>query len=247
MISLALGAITWGLLIFLNDVSSFIPKVSRLFTLLGGTTDGFIQFACYVAFFYGILELRKKQTDISTEMNGFSLGLLPSEDQLVLSADEVADIKLNLISQQKNGQSYMLSDFIKKACTQYRNDNSVAETLHVLDVQMDNSKEQTESSLSMVRYMISAIMSLGFIGTLLGLTSAIGNAHLAQTEEGMPILTAYLNAAFDTTLVALLLGLILNYLYHGYIESLDSFYAKTKTYIVDNLISRIYNPKSSMA
>src|SRR5690625_5701439 len=69
----------------------------------------------------------------------------------------------------------------------------------------------------MVRYLIAAIMSLGFIGTLSGLTSAIGNADLARTEEGMSILTSYLNVAFDTTLVALVLGLILNYLYYNYL------------------------------
>jgi biopolymer transport protein ExbB/TolQ len=92
----------------------------------------------------------------------------------------------------------------------------------------------------MVRYLIGSIMSLGFIGTLIGLSKAIGNAHLAKTDEGMPLLTSFLNVAFDTTMVALILGLILNYFYHRFIEDIDKFYAKSKTYIVDNLISRIY-------
>src|SRR5690625_6472995 len=98
----------------------------------------------------------------------------------------------------------------------------------------------------MVRYLIAAIMSLGFIGTLSGLTSAIGNADLARTEEGMSILTSYLNVAIDTTLVALVLGLILNYLYYNYLGILDNFYARSKRYIVDNLISRIYRHTQSV-
>ena len=67
-------------------------------------------------------------------------------------------------------------------------------------------------------------------------------AHLAQTEEGMPEITRNLNIAFDTTLVALLIGLILNFFYHRYLENIDTFYSRTKSYIIDNLISRIYVP-----
>ena len=44
----------------------------------------------------------------------------------------------------------------------------------------------------------------------------------------------------DTTLVALLTGLVLNFFYHRYLENLDTFYSRTKAYIIDNLISRIY-------
>lgn len=242
LLSLGLAIVTWILLLFLNDISSILPAAQRVFTMLGGTMNGYIQLACYFAFYYGVLELRSKNNTIKSEYEGFALNILPDEDQLVLSPDEVSDIKLSVLDLQKRGFNFLLTDFVKKACTQYRNDNSISETLQVLDVQIENNKEETESSLSMVRYMINAIMSLGFIGTLIGLTTAIGNAHLAKTEEGMPILTGYLNSAFDTTLVALILGLILNYFYHVYVESLDSFYAKTKSYIVDNLISRIYKP-----
>ncbi len=242
LLSLGLATITWVLLIFLNDISSIIPAAQRIFTMFGGTWTGYIQFGCYFAFYYGILELQSKNRKIKDEYEGFALNILPDEDQLVLSPDEVSDIKLSVLDLQKRGFNFLITDFIKKACTQYRNDNSISETLQVLDVQIENNKEETESSLSMIRYMINAIMSLGFIGTLIGLTTAIGSAHLAKTEEGMPILTGYLNSAFDTTLVALILGLILNYFYHTYVESLDAFYAKTKGYIVDNLISRIYKP-----
>ena len=38
----------------------------------------------------------------------------------------------------------------------------------------------------------------------------------------------------------LLTGLVLNFFYHRYLENLDTFYSRTKSYIIDNLISRIY-------
>ena len=98
----------------------------------------------------------------------------------------------------------------------------------------------SEGKLETVRYLLGAVISLGFIGTLIGLSSSIGMAHLAKTVEGMPEITRNLNVAFDTTLVALLTGLVLNFFYHRYLENLDTFYSRTKAYIIDNLISRIY-------
>ena len=76
---------------------------------------------------------------------------------------------------------------------------------------------------------------------MLGLSSSIGMAHLAKTAEGMPEITRNLNLAFDTTLVALLIGLILNFFYHRYLKEMDTFYSRSKAYVIDNLISRIYH------
>jgi len=239
-ISLVAATALWFILSLLVNATAPIPAIQRLFIMLGGTPNGYIQAICYVAFFYAIIELYQMRKYLRQQYTGFELNLLPVEDQLILTPDQVAEIKLSVLDIEKRGMVYLVSDFIKKACTQYRNDQSISETLQVLDVQIENTKEEMEGNLSMVRYLIAAIMSLGFIGTLIGLTNAIGNAHLAQTGEGMVILTSYLNIAFDTTLVALVLGLILNYLYNNYLGIMDNFYALSKRYIVDNLISRIY-------
>src|SRR5690625_7506266 len=72
----------------------------------------------------------------------FQLKLLPEEDQLILTPDQVAEIKLSVLEIEKRGLFYLVSDFIKKACTQYRNDQSISETLQVLDVQIERSEER---------------------------------------------------------------------------------------------------------
>jgi chemotaxis protein MotA len=56
-------------------------------------------------------------------------------------------------------------------------------------------------------------------------------------------ITSSLNLAFDTTLVALVVGLILNFFYHQYLQEVDTFYSRTRGYVIDNLISRIYKPE----
>ena len=240
-ISIAFAITIWLMLILLASITSVIPKLQRIFEMLGGS-GGYIHLLMYVAFIYGMLELSRHQKFIKKQYEGFNLNLLPVADQLVLSPEEVSNIKLVMLDLEKRGFNFLVSDFIKKACTQYRNDKSITDTLQVFDAQVNSSKDEIEGGLEMVKYMISAIISLGFIGTLVGLSTAIGKAHLAKTAEGMPEITGHLNVAFDTTLVALLLGLVLNFFFHKYLGDLDTFFAKTKAYIIDNLISRIYNP-----
>ncbi len=238
-ISLSIAITLWVCLMVLASITEGL-YMQRIFQMLGGVGHGYIHVFMYTFFIYGMFELKDNHKYIKTQYGGFDLNLLPKEEQRVISPTEVAQIKLNTIDLEKRGFSFLVADFIKKACTQYRNDQSINDTLQVLDAQVDNSKGELEGNLELVRYMISAVVSLGFIGTLTGLSTAIGMAHLAKTEEGMPLITSHLNVAFDTTLVALILGLILNFFYHRYLEDMDTFYSRSKSHIIDHLISRIY-------
>lgn len=239
-ISIAIAAVIWIVLIILANLFSRQPEAYRVLTLLGGSKLGFIQFISYAIATFAMLHLRDMNAHIKSQFKGFDLKLLPEEDQLILTPEEVADIKLSVIEIEKRGIFYLVTQFIKNTCTQYRNNQSIPETMQVLESQIGNSKEEMDGKLNLIRYLISSVMSVGFIGTIIGLASAIGNAHLANSSEGLSILTSYLAVAFDTTLVALLLGLILNYSYTQYLERMDVFYAQSKSYVLDNLVSRIY-------
>ncbi len=237
-----IGAVAlWLILTFFASLTNEGTGMQRFFELLGGSSKGYIQAMIYGVFLYSLFDLLAKRKFLQEQYQGFKLGFLPEQDQLVLTSEEVAKIKLHTIQIEQAGQPSLVGDFIKKACTQYRNDQSISETLQVFNTQVDNSKEEMEGDLELVRYLLGAIISLGFIGTLLGLSSSIGMAHLAKTAEGMPEITRSLNLAFDTTLVALLIGLVLNFFYHRYLKEMDTFYSRSKAYVIDNLISRIYH------
>ncbi|REA58094.1 hypothetical protein DSL64_22185 [Dyadobacter luteus] len=241
-ISIVAAVMIWFALILLASMS-LGAGFKRFFEAFGGSFGGYVHAVIYTAFIFGLLEVLDYQKFIKKQNEGFKLNLLPVQDQLILSPEEVAKIKLNVIDLEKHGLSYLLTDFIKRACTQYRNNQSIGETLQVLNAQIDNSKTELEGRLEIARFLISAIASLGFIGTILHLAAAIGLFHLAKTEEGMPLITQSLNVSFDTTFIALFLGLILSYFYHRYLENLDTFYSRMRSYIIDNLISRIYKPQ----
>ncbi|MEN9416058.1 MAG: hypothetical protein RLZ62_2362 [Bacteroidota bacterium] len=238
LISFFVALILWMILIGIADS---LPEIGikRLLVIFGGTTNGYIQMLTIAAFVYGMLDLGHKSKLINREREGFYLNLLPTEENVQLSPEDVIEIRGSIAQIEHRGFRYLVAEFIKKACNQYRNDQSVGETLHVIGAQISNSKSEAESRLEVTRYVISAISALGFIGTVMGLAESIGLAHLAADPAKINLITSNLYVAFDTTLVSLLLSLVLTYRYHIYLEYLDAFYSQSEAYIIDNLVSRI--------
>lgn len=68
---------------------------------------------------------------------------------------------------------------------------------------------QAESNYGMVKMFIWAIPILGFLGTVIGITQALGNLNLTELEATSKNLAGGLQVAFDTTALALSLVFIL--------------------------------------
>jgi MotA/TolQ/ExbB proton channel family len=239
IISFSLAITIWMLLIFMASVTPTDTFGFRIIQIMGGSKDGVIQMLTYAAFFLGFFELLEKEKYLKNQYEGFDLRLLPLETNAKLSELDISHINDRIIDMETHGQTSLLAVSIKRVCSLYGVNRSVNDALQIVDAKIGTAKEESEGQLEIIRYIINAISALGFIGTVVGLSVAIGNSGLAKTEAGMHTITQYLYLAFDTTLVALLLGLVLNYRYHGYLERLDTFYSRTKLYIIDNLICRI--------
>jgi len=73
----------------------------------------------------------------------------------------------------------------------------------------DVDAERLHSSYALVRVIIWAIPILGFLGTVIGITLAIANLAPDALEDSLPLVTAGLGVAFDTTALALGLSIVL--------------------------------------
>lgn len=212
----------------------------RILIMLGGTMpEGIIQGVTYFLFFFGIFELWAVSNRITCETDAFSAHLLPEEENWVLSPEDVNQLKLNMQHLEKT-QKFLLTDLIKKACTKYRLGKSASEVLGVVDSQVKIYAAEMESEQAFIRYTAWAIPSVGFIGTVLGIAASLGFAHEANTPEGISKVTSMLAVAFDTTLVALCLSLILMLGIHSVEKRQDSLFSKMNAYVIENLINRFY-------
>lgn len=96
--------------------------------------------------------------------------------------------------------------------------------------------ERLDSELSMLRYIAWAIPAIGFIGTVRGIGGALSQAHKAVTGDISGV-TEGLGTAFNSTLVALLLSLVLMFLLHQLQLAQERLVLDAETYL-DNRVLR---------
>ncbi len=122
----------------------------------------------------------------------------------------------------------------------YRNTSNVQHAADAIESSVDTIATQLESGNNMIRYIIWAIPSIGFVGTVRGIGTALAQADeaLAGDIAGM---TASLGVAFNSTLVALLISLVLMLFMHLLNSRQDKMVIRTQESCERHLLSHLHN------
>lgn len=233
-IALLITAICMMLLGLTDKESS--PGFYRILILLGGDVKngGYVQGFTYLAFFWSWFEVKEKLKVIKRERKAFKLGLIPTSEKHVFMPADINNLKFKLIEFEKK-EKYILSDLLKKACTKFRTSGSLSELIDIVSIQIEVSQEKAEGDQSVIRYLTWVIPSIGFVGTVIGISQALIVANSGDMEK----ITALLGVAFDTTLVALILSIIIMWFVHQLQEETDRFHSDLKEFVIENLINKI--------
>ena len=95
--------------------------------------------------------------------------------------------------------------------------------------------DRLDSELSNLRYIAWAIPAIGFIGTVRGIGDALGEAHKAVTGDVSGV-TEGLGVAFNSTLIALLISIVLMFLLHQLQLAQERLVLDSETYLDQRLI-----------
>jgi biopolymer transport protein ExbB/TolQ len=116
--------------------------------------------------------------------------------------------------------------------------DNVQSTSDAIESSVEALAIKQEAENSMIRYLIWAIPSIGFIGTVRGIGHALSQADqaLAGDISGM---TNSLGIAFNSTLVALLISIILMFMLHQLQRLQDGLVVDTQDYCESFLLNRI--------
>lgn len=233
-IALLFTAICMILLAVTNKENS--PTLYRILVLLGGDVinGGYIQGLTYFAFVWAWFEVKEKLRVIARERKAFKMNLIPTSEKVVFMPADINNLKFKLIEFDKK-EKYILSDLLKKACTKFRTSGSLSELIDIVSIQIEVSQEKAEGDQSVIRYLSWVIPSLGFIGTVIGISQSLVYANSGDMEK----ITSLLGVAFDTTLVALVLSVFLMWFVHQLQEETDRFHSDLKEFVIDNLINKI--------
>ena len=103
---------------------------------------------------------------------------------------------------------------------------------------VETEADRLESELSMIRYIAWAIPSIGFIGTVRGIGSALSLAHRA-VDGDISGVTQNLGVAFNSTFIALLISIVIMFLVHQLQLLQERQVFETEVYTDQNLIAHL--------
>jgi len=208
----------------------------RVTLLLGGDIvgGGYIQGLTYFAFFLALFETRDKITAIHRERRAFSMNVIPTNEKNVFLPNDINNLKFKLIELNRK-EHFILVDLLKKTCTKFRSADNLGELIDIVSMQVEIYHDKAESEQSIIRYLVWVIPSLGFIGTVIGISMALAIANSGD----MNAITTALAVAFDTTLVALVLSVIIMWYLHEMQEKSDKLHSDVKEFVIENFINKI--------
>jgi len=110
-------------------------------------------------------------------------------------------------------QSYLYARALKSALQRFASTGNIQDSFNAVNEVCDTESDRLDSELSMVRYIAWAIPSIGFIGTVRGIGDALGQADKA-VQGDISGVTASLGVAFNSTLIALVISILVMFLLH---------------------------------
>ena len=242
LISFLIAILIWAVIILGYKFLGSTLYVQRIFETMGGNAlnGGYIQFITYFFFIYAMIDIVTINRMIGREEEILDKSMLPEATHKVINSGDVMDLKHKSIAlEAEQGSSFFLTQLIIRACTKFRSNESVPEVIETTIRQSQLDAQRLDSNQSMLRYIAWVIPSIGFIGTVLGISSGIGAANGEMETEDIEKVTSMLGVAFDTTLIALFLSVILMYLLYRLQSRSELLHNSIEQYVLDNLVNRI--------
>ena len=198
-------------------VFSRLPIVEHVAAIYMRPSNQFAVIPATFFFFGGLAVLFLKGKKIHFQRRALLLAAVPADPEFILTETTAATVLSRIHSLVDQPRHFILLNRIDRALSNFKNIGQVGDVSAILRAQAENDEDQVASSYTVVNGLVWAIPVLGFIGTVLGLSLAIGRftatlqaaGDLTLIRASLQGVTGGLATAFESTLVALTFTLIL--------------------------------------
>ncbi len=214
--------------------------------LNGGVQGVAIQCLTTFLFFWSVAILYQKHQKIKRQRNYLLMDVLPtdiSQEIRVETLDRFVDNIRQLPGE--HGESFLINRVLR-GLQHFRVRRSAAETVTMMNSQSEIDSNNVASSYTPLKVLIWAIPTMGFIGTVLGislavaeLSGALGGDDASQLLESLKGMFGGLGTAFNTTLVALVMSMIIKFPMSSLQKSEEGVLNWVDEYCNENLLRRL--------
>jgi len=209
----------------------------RLLKLLLGPE----QIVCYIAFTWALLILFAKKTEVLRQSEAFSLNLLSQDSSHRILPEEARLLQRKIADQAKDTGPFILSQLLETALNRFGITKSSSDVVDAVKMQSDVVIDRMVTSMSTVNYLAWSLPAIGFLGTVRGLAGSLSMGGDTDKAIGSFIkeATSHLNVAFDCTLVALALSIVLMFFLQVIQKDEENLVLDCKQYCLDNLVAKL--------
>lgn len=253
-------------------------RVNTLFTLLAGvlltiafflvlipledtyfhamfTQRGLVPYCIVGFFFWSFSILAVKAHKLALQRKTLSLLVMPDDPEFVLSPTTVDDVLANIYRAVDDPRHFVLFNRIIIALSNLKNLGRVTDVDEILRSQASHDEAAMDTSYLMLQGFVWAIPVLGFIGTVLGLSQAIGGfggvvaatTEMSELRPALQAVTAGLATAFETTLEGLVAALVIQLILTALRKNEEEFLDACNDYTIRHIVGRLrlmpYEPR----
>ena len=187
---------------------------------------------------------RRKQLFQEQSLN---IVVVPTDPSYAITPDTTSTVLDTIYETVDSPRHFILFNRIENALANLKNMGRIGDVDEILKSQAENDENVIESSYTQIKGFIWAIPVLGFIGTVMGLSEAIGSfgailqnsTEFSQIKGGLQTVTGGLATAFDTTFIALVAALFIQILINWIKQKDEALLDECTEYCMRNVIARL--------
>ncbi|UGV24968.1 MotA/TolQ/ExbB proton channel family protein [Rhodopseudomonas boonkerdii] len=196
-----------------------------------------IQNITYILLAWSLADLFVRWRMTQRERAFLNAGFLPEDSTTMLEIHELGPIRIR-VAPLHDAESGFLPALLDMTILQFQASKSVDQSMTILTNALSLMGDRVDLRYQMLRYMAWLIPTIGFLGTVIGLSLAL---HLIDPKNmDLGRVVGGLSVSFYTTLVALLASAVLAFAQHSVQEQEELALNAAGQYCLANLINRVY-------
>ena len=166
------------------------------------------QEACFVLMIWALAIMGYKARELMRERKLLDVDLVPIAEGMRILPEDTREFARQVQALPEDHQRMLLPRALMNALRRFNSTRNIQDVSSSTNMVFESEADRLESELSMIRYISWAIPSIGFIGTVRGIGEALAQADKA-VQGDIAGVTQSLGVAFNSTLVALMLSIVL--------------------------------------
>jgi len=214
---------------------------------------GWVPYVITVISVWALFLLAAKFLRLRRERRALDRDLVWTNSEGRLRPDDAADALLALRREPAALADAFLAQRIERALRHFQSRRRSVEVVDFLAAESRADEGRVDASYGLVRVFVWAVPTLGFIGTVIGIGAAVAGfsetleaaSSLDGMKESIGLVTGGLGVAFDTTLLALVMSILIMFPASAVQRIEEAFLSDVDDYCAEFLVPRLYDARST--